>query len=338
MILLWILGAAAGEWDYGYDCAALGFAPRDGSRIPKIVDMFLYDGEVEALEMRVEEYGRLADEILVVESAYTFTGNAKPSYIHTIPIRYFYRNRLRFLNVSIPLHDFDGAHEWWRWGFTPEFRREHRIRQNAWAAMEAAIHLDPGDIVIFSDADEILSRKMVWALKYCDGFTLPAGFPVQLYYYSFTCKGGNPWTIPVLKFVGEGMAVDARIRNLPMHPGFSHANPVGWHCSWCFERYEDFIRKVESYSHTEHNKERYKERDWIQAAARDCRDLFERSENPLHPVEIGDLPAIFSRHPHKFPLLLDRADPRPYHTDLHGIGSEPDMGYRNFSAIPKSDI
>jgi hypothetical protein len=336
MILL-LLGNLVAAEDYGYDCAALGFVPRNGSRIPRLIDMFLYDGEVEALEMRIEEYGRLADEILVVESAYTFTGNVKPSYIHTIPIRYFYRNRLRFLNVSVPLHDLDGAREWWKWGMTPEFRREHRIRRDAWKMMESTIHLDPGDIVIFSDADEILSRKMVWALKHCDGFTLPAGFPAQLYYYSFTCKGGNPWTIPVLEYTDMGMEVDARFRALPLHPGFSHANPVGWHCSWCFERYEDFIRKVESYSHTEHNVERYKERDWIEAAVRECRDLFERSGNPLYPVEIGDLPAIFTRHPRMFPHLLDRGDPNPC-PDCNPRPPEHDADSWNLEAKSNSDI
>ncbi|KAF9438249.1 hypothetical protein BGZ76_008982 [Entomortierella beljakovae] len=79
------------------------------------------------------------------------------------------------------------------------------------------------------------------------------------------------------------------------------------HCSWCFSNITQVINKMESYSHGEHNQEKYKVQDWIIEKYRNGEDLFERDADKFDYVENNlDLPHYVQEHKDRFMYMLSR--------------------------------
>ena len=57
---------------------------------------------------------------------------------------------------------------------------------------------------------------------------------------------------------------------------------AGLHCSYCFPRVDDLIHKLESYSHTEHNLPRFKDRNHVMRRLCDGGDLIDTRYNDYY--------------------------------------------------------
>lgn len=80
-----------------------------------------------------------------------------------------------------------------------------------------------------------------------------------------------------------------------------------FHCSWCFSNLTQVVNKVEAYSHTEHNQEKYKDRSWILDRFRNGQDLFEREWDTFEYVENNlDLPQYVLDNQDRFEYMLSR--------------------------------
>jgi hypothetical protein len=111
-----------------------------------VFDCFLFNDELDILEIRLNTLAPVVDVFVLVESFLTFAGTAKPMHYRLHSKRFADFN---IRHVSVPLGDAPN-----RWA------REYASRD---AAMEALHDAQPDDYVMFGDVDEIPDPEMVRA-------------------------------------------------------------------------------------------------------------------------------------------------------------------------------
>ncbi|KAF9271380.1 hypothetical protein BGZ68_003744, partial [Mortierella alpina] len=80
-----------------------------------------------------------------------------------------------------------------------------------------------------------------------------------------------------------------------------------YHCTWCFSNITQVTRKMQSYSHTEHNQEQYRSRQWILDHFSQGIDLFDREGEINDYIEDNqDLPQYVRDSPKRFSYMLRR--------------------------------
>ncbi|KAF9945768.1 hypothetical protein BGZ72_000991 [Mortierella alpina] len=80
-----------------------------------------------------------------------------------------------------------------------------------------------------------------------------------------------------------------------------------FHCSWCFSNITQVIRKMKSYSHTEHNQVWYTNRKWILDRFSQGIDLFDRDDELYDYIEDNqDLPQYIRDKSTRFSYMLRR--------------------------------
>lgn len=138
-------------------CEANGLTAR---RAPaRIFDGFTYNGEVDLLEIRAEEFGDLVTGMVLVEAAQTFQGDAKelqyPSHAHRLP--YAVRQKVRHV-----VEDFSEMG-----GEVAPMERETKQRDGILKGLDDAREQD---LVLISDVDEIVKRDTMLLLRVCQDF------------------------------------------------------------------------------------------------------------------------------------------------------------------------
>lgn len=179
----------------------------------KIVDGFLFNDELELLELRLMETYDLIDRFVLVESEVNWQNKDKPLF--------YQENRGRFAEwsdkiVHIVAHTEVGPYPITEWGQ----RREIAIGFE---------DLDITDIAIVSDADEIMSRGALTKMrKY--GLREPVALNQHLYYYFVNCKQNQPWNGPVARPRGLD-TIDCQALKFTRNK-IPTVKDGGWHFSW----------------------------------------------------------------------------------------------------------
>ncbi len=146
----------------------------------RIVDCFTFFNELDLLEIRLEEEYALVDEFVICESRQTFQGHPKPLY--------FDENRGRFEKylpkiTHLVIDQFPDTDNVWA--------REHYQRNYL---RNGFLGADPNDIIIITDADEIISRNTLKILRYSTGF-IQLDMPMFQYYLNLQAQPSG-WTKP----------------------------------------------------------------------------------------------------------------------------------------------
>ncbi len=200
-----------------------------------IWDATLYNGERELLEIRINELCLCDDDVthIVVESPTTFSGKEKPLYFDA---KYFskYKNIFYVVCKGTPM-DCD---TWTR----------ERYQRNYIST--AFLFCDPkdDDKVIVSDVDEVPRAKSVNRFKPDMEF---AALILDKYSYFLNCfEGSQTWNrsrICSYRYFKDKQPEEVR------NSGYDLAIlDAGWHWGW-LGGVDEMIRKLESFSHQEHN-------------------------------------------------------------------------------------
>ena len=230
--------------------------------MPKIVDAFIFFNEIPLLKYRLSVLGSVVDYFVIVESDRTFTGTPKPIFYKPSDFEQ-YQSKIIHVVVNQP----EKADSW---------SREARQR-NAIFEPVRNLALLPIDLLLLSDVDEIPDPQF---LK--DGFP-PIGQPLKInmdmYYYNLTVKAGKPSTTATILPIS---CLTSDVNDLVRRhkPGWGE-NMRGWHLSY-FMSIRDIIKKIESFSHTEFNKKRFKSKQRIQKLIAMGHDLFDRDNKKTH--------------------------------------------------------
>jgi len=223
----------------------------------KIFDCFTYCDEEEVLRVRLEELGDVVDHFVVVEASQTFTGIDKPFYFDNIP-SWIDKWKTKIIRVKIDFPE-DAKTSW---------LREYYQRNAIASGLDLA---KPKDIIIISDADEIVKAEI---LQRVTSLKLPCKVDVTQYFWNFNwqvphhCNQGARPVIVKKSDLDFSCAQELRAMMLPS------IHNAGWHFSF-FGETQKIKKKIESFAHTEYNLEEYKNN----------KNILNRIENGIDPFD-----------------------------------------------------
>lgn len=196
-----------------------------------IYDCFLYNGEKELLEIRINELKDLNVTHVLVQSTHTFSGLKKEISLFHLPEEVTFLNTL-VVNTDGSLTD---ANPW---------NNEKNLR-NSISTVLRGLPIKDNDIVIISDVDEIPRAS---AIKYWNGDEY-AALIQNKYGFWLNCEEDHQgWhRSRIMKWNYLKTRTPEEIR----HAGIPHRiNDAGWHWSW-LGGIDEVMRKFQSFSHQE---------------------------------------------------------------------------------------
>ena len=211
------------------------FAPPSPHR--KIVKVFRFFDEFLLLRLKLEEMAPWVDRFVIIEATSTFTGQPKPLLFEQRRDEFApWADKIQHMVVDFPPWA-DSA-----WG------REFYQRDMGVQALSG--YVGPDDLVLISDADEILKREPI------EGFTgdfAALGMDVYNYFFNFRRlydsqpTYGVVWRAKYLDGIGLSAAGMA-----PTPFSKWHILPdAGWHFT-SIKDAEGLLIKLQAYSHTEY--------------------------------------------------------------------------------------
>lgn len=228
-----------------------------------IYDCFIFNDELDLLELRLNFLDKVADRFVLVESRRTLSGTPKPLYYELNKNR-FASFHQKIIHIVAPINDMTP------WDY--EFYQRNAIKQGL-------VKCDPDDTVFISDVDEIVNIKEVMASK---EFKLPALIEIPMYYYFLDLKTNANFFVNMVakwsfiqhidlgnRFHGYPLLVTNRLTSDQLN--------TGWHFSYLFgydiPKYQE---KIRSFSHQEYNQPYFLDPVRIKKCVALRIDLFER--------------------------------------------------------------
>lgn len=168
-----------------------------------IVDTFLYNGEVELLNLRLDTLHNVVDMTLVVEGTRTH-GNNEP--------RSFTPERDGLTYIHADLSSYDTA-----------WSRENAQREALWQGIK---DLPDDTLILLSDVDEIPTPEAVIAASQIHS---PRTFAQRGHYLAIDWLHPDPWLGTVAARKGHISTMNQLRRQRHNYPIYRNS---GWHFSW----------------------------------------------------------------------------------------------------------
>ena len=228
---------------------ALEPQPRDGA--PRIFDIFPYNGEIETLKIKLHEMAPWVHRFVIVEAAQTFSGKPKPIHLpgQAAELTAFMP---QILHVVVPQFPDHAASAW---------AREFHQRDQGVAALQGLCA--PHDLVLISDADEVVDRCAIQ--DFAGEFTvLKMDLFNSFYDYRRRFPAGKRLGSLVMMRARHLASTSPSVARLLLIPPLkpNRIEPAGWHFT-SVGTAADIAHKMDSYSHQENNRsdnlDRYRE-------------------------------------------------------------------------------
>jgi len=227
-----------------------------------IYDCFPFFNELELLEIRLHELSDVVDYFVLVEATRTHTGLPKPLH--------FFNNSYLFTDfpsrvIHVVVEDMpitkeeiaeciSGKDKKWiesKYQVEDHWVRERHQRN---AMMLALQNCNPEDIIIISDADEIVRASIVSNLEQtlCEGSN-PVEQYLNSYYLNIICTNMPWWGSKIVrrKYLDEHTPSEVRFHSPPCSPDCYIRNG-GWHYNWLGGA-EKIFTKLQAFAHQECN-------------------------------------------------------------------------------------
>ncbi len=228
-----------------------------------VYDCFIFNDELDLLELRLTFLADAADRFVLVEAERTLSGEQKPLHYELNKER-FARFHHKIIHIIVPVNEMKP------WDY--EFYQRNAIK-NGLAQCEAA------DIIFISDIDEIVHIKEIISIK---DLQLPALIEIPMYYYFFDLRTNADFFVNLVanwsfiqqadlgnRYHGYPLLVKNRITKGSVN--------TGWHFSYLFgydiAKYQE---KIRSFSHQEYNAPYFLDPERIRKCVALKIDLFER--------------------------------------------------------------
>ena len=228
-----------------------------------IYDCFLFNDELDLLQLRLQFLDDAVDKFVIVESERTISGQLKPLHFHKNQER-FKKFLPRIIHLVAPVNDLSA------WDY--EFFQRNYIKQ----ALQSCAD---DDIIIISDADEIVNIKDIRSLP---GFHTPVLAELPMYYYFLNLKSNAKFRVNMIaewsfmkdKDWGNRNEIFPKLTNNII---IEKTVNTGWHFSYLFgtdiKKYQE---KISSFSHQEYYNPYYLNEKRIERCINLGIDLFER--------------------------------------------------------------
>ena len=241
-----------------------------------LIDAFTYFNEKELVELRLKYLNPIVDYFVVIESNITFTGKKKkwnfPDVLNN-NLKEF-SNKIQYHQLNIELDKIKNEESWIIDNIKgDDFWRIENYQRNYIKTICKKFSDD--DILIISDLDEIPSiKKLKFILNSDFEKIAPVALEQHLFHLDCNYLRLESWRgsiVTTMKICNENSPqMFRRLRNR-----ISHFTDGGWSFS-SFGGYERVKEKIESYAHSEHNNDKFKNPEHIENCQKTGADLFHR--------------------------------------------------------------
>eukprot|EP00667_Euglena_gracilis_P005110 EG_transcript_5139 len=259
----------------------------------RLVDVLLFTTEVDMLQVRLYETFEAVDVVVLMESNMTFQGQPRPLVFPP------WRHHPRFARYSSKIRHLT-------------FHPTQQCRLDPWACeldqRTQSVHragLRPADLVLVTDADELVGLDTMRRLRDCNHLT-PIALDLTFHYYSVGLhRHGAVWQVPAYNYRQAMRVTGLGLRRVSLAETVIPA--AGWHFSY-FGGPGAIRQKLLSFSHTEYSQPPYTNLAHIERCLRQGADLFNRSDHRWVPAPPPRLPALLRDRPCDFPAFFDPLD------------------------------
>jgi len=243
----------------------------------KVVDAFIFYNELELLNFRLKELDDCVDYFVLVESRTTHSGNKKSLIFDDN--KHLYKNYLDKIVHVIVDELPEIKREYQKFEDTPARIREE-YQRNAIIEGLDRLNLNDEDIIIISDADEIVNPTIIKKYKN-ENFEMLA-LEQDFYFYSLAYKYPKIWTFPkVVKYKVTKKLTPEEIR---LSTDGIRVPNGGWHFSYFFGA-DTIIDKLKNFSHQEFNNNFYTNEEYVEKCINEGVYLFDDTKLELIEVE-----------------------------------------------------
>lgn len=246
----------------------------------KVIDCFTFYNELDMLKFRLTELNDVIDYFIIVEATRTFVGKSKELYYENNKQLYSqYADKI----IHVIVDDMPISNNAWDLE-----RHQRRCIDRGLKTLQ----LDPTDIIIISDVDEIPDIHAVKnVLNNVTPFnTFIYNLQQDMYYYNITCKGDKWYHSKILNFITYNDTYNRDVENIRQSHFYRQIPSItngGWHFSYFGD--VDFIKnKIQNFSHQEVNNEKNLQVENILEKIKNCYDLFGRKDVKFTYINIAD--------------------------------------------------
>jgi hypothetical protein len=234
------------------------------SKKSRIIDCFLFNGEFDILELRLNLMYDYVDQFILVEASSTFTGIPKSDLFITESERFEeFKDKLKV----ITLKELPSKSDAWQ----NEFFMRRALLENSGA------HDD--DIVIISDVDEILNLKDIFRLM---DYTKSYLIEMPCYYYFANLQSSEIFCVTYIgpfrkikeKDIGNRLKFKDFVDDiLRVNKQCDYGMHLTYQFGFDIERYK---QKLQSFSHQEFNTEYFANNNRLRNVINFHLDLYDR--------------------------------------------------------------
>jgi beta-1,4-mannosyl-glycoprotein beta-1,4-N-acetylglucosaminyltransferase len=244
-----------------------------------IIDVFLFNNEIELLELRLRENWDLFDKFIIIEGNRTFQGKEKNSILD----KQVNKKRFQWANKKIIRHtaslSSSPCDQW----------ENEKIQLNFMTqVIKEYKNDDRTNLFVTGDCDEIVNKFAIREIIK-KKIKLPVALLLNSYYYYL-----NGRLVNIHKFIPGNLVLKKEnldIKNIfqlrreklfEIKKYVSCSNIAsGWHFSF-LGGVKKIIKKLEEYSHSEYNNKKFKNKNKIKKHIENGTDIFERKEGHEH--------------------------------------------------------
>ncbi|KAJ3080564.1 hypothetical protein HDU99_008032, partial [Rhizoclosmatium hyalinum] len=289
---------------FKHNCNDLsGITRTTEERIPQVVDYFLYSGEKDMLEVRLNTIGPYVDYFILAEPIKSLD-STHPLQFNSIkedPLFSKYTPKI----IHVPITP-DPA--WTKSkGKGPHDHRLYYRNHGLTKGLES-IPIQDGDILLVTDVTEIPRPNVIESLKSCSNY--PSTFTLNLksYQYGFEYQHAvrtaglakaHVWNSSEAVTAEDIRHAHENGRNKPVDVW-----NAGWACSWCYSTFKETLEKAEAHPLASAV---VGTKDNIVRAVKWGVDVFGRSDvRYIHVRDNMDLPDWVLAKRDRFSFLLNR--------------------------------
>ena len=241
-----------------------------------LIDSFLFFNEKELVELRVKYLSSVVDFFVVVEANITHQGKEKSWNFPNILKKNLnkFSSKIKYHQLNIDPEKIKNEESWivgdikgddaWR---IENFQRNY--------IKTACKKFSNNDILIISDLDEIPSvKKLNFILSSDFKKIAPVAFEQYLFHLDCNYLRLESWRGSIVTTM-EVCNAQSPQKFRTLRNRISHFTDAGWSFS-SFGGYERVKEKIESYAHSEHNNDKFKNPEHIANCLRTGADLFHR--------------------------------------------------------------
>lgn len=267
----------------------------------KIIDCFTFFNELELLEFRLKLLHEKVDRFIIAESNITHSGKPKPYYFEENKKRFEpWLHKITYLPINQTTTGLNFSEM--VTSYTPgsaAWKLENEQRNALFAAADFAAD---EDLVLVSDLDEIPNPAMLASINLNNG---PVALSMLFHYYFLNCQntGTERWWNGSIVCNGKQFKATTPQALRDKRNDLKRINKAGWHFSY-LGGLEKIKYKIQSFAHTEFNKEEYLNDKNIMKALEEGKDIFKRPGVVYQFVSTYYYPAFLRNIMQQYPSLL----------------------------------